>query len=231
MKIKWGALVTDGRNKIGGHVASRNGAGAYIRTKVTPLNPNSESQSGVRASFSGRAQAWRGLTEAQRLTWIGAVLNFVSTDIFGDKITPSGFQLYMKLNSNITAIAESVLTDAPTPASVFSFTTFSATYTIDTHVLTAIFTAAIPATDKVIISATAGVSVGKKFVKSEYRQIGVMDDSDTTPFDFTALYTAKFGAIPAVGLKIFVKVKPVCIATGQSGLARSSSAVIIADTP
>ena len=30
MKMKWGALVVDGRGKIGGQVASKNRAGAYL---------------------------------------------------------------------------------------------------------------------------------------------------------------------------------------------------------
>ena len=34
--MKFGALVVDGRNKIGGQVASKNRAGAYLRNKVTP---------------------------------------------------------------------------------------------------------------------------------------------------------------------------------------------------
>ena len=38
-KIKMTAIVADMRNKLNGSVFSRNRGGAYIRTKVTPINP------------------------------------------------------------------------------------------------------------------------------------------------------------------------------------------------
>jgi hypothetical protein len=47
MKMKFGAIVTEGRGKIGGHVASKNKSGAYLRTKVTPVNRQSVAQSNV----------------------------------------------------------------------------------------------------------------------------------------------------------------------------------------
>ena len=49
MKIKWGALVVDGRGKLGGHVAAQNRGGSYLRTKVTPSNPQTTFQTGVRS--------------------------------------------------------------------------------------------------------------------------------------------------------------------------------------
>lgn len=67
MKLKFGAIVVDGRGKIGGHVASKNGAGAYLRTKVTPTNPQTARQSFVRALFAAITAAWSGLTASQVL--------------------------------------------------------------------------------------------------------------------------------------------------------------------
>jgi len=36
MKTLFGAIVVDGRGKLGGHVASKNRHGSYFRTKVSP---------------------------------------------------------------------------------------------------------------------------------------------------------------------------------------------------
>jgi len=77
MKIKWGAIVVDGRNKIGGHVASKNRAGAYLRTKVTPVNPNTGYQAGVRNTLSTLSSGWRALEEAQRLQMLVSVIVYV----------------------------------------------------------------------------------------------------------------------------------------------------------
>jgi len=84
MKIKFGALVVDGRGKIGGHVASKNRGGAYLRTKVTPVNPQTSFQNAVRNRLTAFAQAWRGLAASQRAAWNSSVSDFSKTDIFGD---------------------------------------------------------------------------------------------------------------------------------------------------
>src|SRR5690606_18792227 len=107
MKMKWGALVVDGRNKIGGQVASKNRGGSYLRTKVTPANPQTVAQSIVRSIFTVLSQAWRTLTQAQRNAWNAAVTDWQRTDIFGDIKSPSGFTLYMRLNQNLSLIGES----------------------------------------------------------------------------------------------------------------------------
>ena len=99
MKIKFGAIVVDGRGKIGGHVASKNRGGAYLRTKVTPTNPQTTFQSAVRNRLTAFSQGWRGLTQAQRDAWNAAVSNFSKTDVFGDIKQPTGLNLYVKLNS------------------------------------------------------------------------------------------------------------------------------------
>jgi len=217
MKCKWGAIVVDGRGKLGGHVASKNRSGAYWRTKVTPSNPQSVRQLLVRQNFTGNAQAWRGITQAQRDAWISAVTNFTGTDVFGDSMTPSGFNLYVSLNNNLINVGESAIDDPPLPEAVDGFTSFSFVADTTAGTLIATFAPAITANTKVILWATPALSAGKKFVKSEYRQITVWDNTDTSPAPFSTVYIAKYGALPPVGTKIFVKLLPINITTGQSG--------------
>lgn len=93
MKTKFGAIIVDGRGKIGGHVASKNRGGAYLRTKVTPANAQTSAQNQVRNLFTSLTQGWRGLTQAQRDAWNAAVLDYSRTDIFGDIRNPSGINL------------------------------------------------------------------------------------------------------------------------------------------
>ena len=38
-KIKFGMMMTDASGKLGGQVFSKNRGGSYVRTKVTPTNP------------------------------------------------------------------------------------------------------------------------------------------------------------------------------------------------
>lgn len=228
MKVKYGAIVTEGRGKINGFVASRNKAGAYFRTKVTPSNPDTTYQAAVRSRLASRSQAWKGLTDIQRTAWNSAVGDFTKTDVFGDTQTPSGFNLYVALNNNIINIGESALTTPPVPQSVIAFTSLSVAAANGAQTLTVTFAAAIAATEKILLFATPAVSPGKSFVKNLYRQIGVLTSTDTSPYDAETEYIAKFGSIGEAGQKIFIKAVPVSVASGQAGSALSASATIAA---
>lgn len=226
MKIKFGALVVAGRGKIGGHVASRNRGGAYLRTKVTPVNPNTVYQAGVRNRLAGISTDWRALTAAERVAWNGAVADYAKTDIFGDIRNPSGFNLHQKLNNNLVNAGQAQITAPPLPEAVDAFATLSlaADYTLQTVTIT--YTPAIAADHMALVFGTPAISPGISFVKSEYRQFDVMAAADVTPFSIETEYIAKFGAIGAVGMQIFVQMVLINTNTGQAGIPFSASAII-----
>jgi hypothetical protein len=203
MKTLFGAIVVDGRGKLGGHVASKNRHGSYFRTKVSPSQPASTYSSNVRARLSTISQAWRGLTEASRILWNNAVADFKKSDVFGAIHSPSGFNLYQMLNNNSLTVGGNVIALPPQPVAVPSMTTLSAVCDNSDGSVTLTFTPAIVATEKVKLFASAALSGGKSFAKSELRLIGIMDSTSTSPFVATSLYTAKFGAVGTVGKKIF----------------------------
>jgi len=227
MKAKFGSIVVAGSGKIGGHVASRNRAGSYFRTKVTPVNPQSASQQAIRNRLTGLSQAWKALTAAQRLAWNAAVGDYAKTDVFGDLRNPSGFNLFQKLNNNLLIIGESQISDPPVPGAVYAPTSASLAVVTGSPALTLTFSGAIPATDEVKLFATAPVSAGVSFVKSEFRLIGVLTNSDTSPKVITSLYGAKFGAVSENGLKVFVKMVGVNKTTGQEGIGLICSAISV----
>lgn len=228
MKAKFGSIVVAGSGKIGGHVASRNRAGAYFRTKVTPVNPDTSAQATVRARLAARSQAWRSLTAAQRAAWNSVVSDYAATDVFGDLQNPSGFNLYQRLNNNLVNIGESAIASPPVPQNVANFTSFTLAGETGTESLTLTFAPAIQATEKIKVFATAPQSPGKSFVKSEYRQITVLDNSDNSPADLISEYQAIFGSTGTTGQKIFVKLVPVSVASGQEGIGVSASAITTA---
>jgi hypothetical protein len=228
MKCEWGALVVNGRGKLGGHVASKNRAGSYFRTKVTPINRRSTFQTAVRSRLASISSGFKTLTAAQIAAWNAAVGDFVHTNVFGQKVHPTGAQLYQRLNNNLVNIGIAQITTPPLPVNVSNMGTLTLTGAHGTPALSLAFTTPIPAAEKVILSATAGLSAGKNFVKSEFREIGVLVTGDTTPKDILTLYTAKFGSIPAAGKKVFIRVKNVNATTGQAGVGLTASCVIAA---
>lgn len=225
MKTLFGSIIVAGSGKIGGHVASKNRHGSYLRTKVSPSQPSSTYSANVRARLASISTGWRSLTQAQRSLWNGAVSDFKRTDVFGNMHNPSGFNLYQMLNNNLVNIGEAVLTTPPTPEAVAGLVSLRATV-VHAGAVTLTFTDAISADTSILVFATPAVSAGKNFVKSEYRQIGVIDNAATSPYVATALYAAKYGAAGEAGKKVFFRLVPVNKTTGQAGQAIEASAVI-----
>src|SRR5690606_4000781 len=117
-KIKFGMMMTDARGKLGGQVFSKNRGGAYVRTKVTPSNPQTLAQTIVRTNLGNISQLWNSLTTDQIAGWNSAVENWKSTDIFGDIKIPSGKNLFTKLNVNLLNTTRPVVLDVPEKQSV-----------------------------------------------------------------------------------------------------------------
>lgn len=211
-KIKWGALVTDGRGKLGGHVLSKNRAGAYIRTKVTPDNRQTTYQTRVRNIFALITTAWSALTSAQISAWNGAVSDWQRTDIFGDLKKPTGKNLYQRLNQNALNAGYPQMTTPPDKVVLPDTIITGATFTVAGNTLVFAGMSTDPGF-KALVSATPAVTRGTSFVKNIIRNIG-FDDLDT--YGAAAMgqnYIDKFGA-PQVGDKIFAGLQYVA-ATGQ----------------
>lgn len=219
-KIKFSAWLTDARGKQSGTVFSKNRYGAYTRNRVTPVNPQTASQTSVRNFLTTLAQAWRALTANQRSAWNAAANQFLSSNIFADVIRLSGFNLFLRLNRNLQSIGVATINSPPVPGSVFGLTTLSVVADTTGAGLDITFTAAIPVSDSVIVEATAPQSAGKSFFKSEYRIISILTSADASPQDEAAPYIVKFGALPPVGTKIGIRMTGVNETTGQAGTSR-----------
>lgn len=223
MKIKWGALVVDGRGKIGGHVASKNREGAYLRTKVSPVNPQTTYQQTARSLLANFSQGWRGLTQSQRDAWNAAVDSWKSTNVFADIVTPTGKNLYTKLNVNLSNIGKATINTPPLPVEVVEPVIAEVT-AADGDLTVGVTTESIVTGQAMLVFATEPVSPGKDFVKNLYRMLGVVTFTDETPVSINTQYTARFGAIPA-GQKVCVKLVPVVDTTGQKGVGTSACAI------
>ena len=226
MKIKFGAIVADGRGKIAGHVVSKNRAGSYMRTKVTPVNPRTTSQIAVRARLSTLSIAWRGLTAAQRAQWNAAVASFMSTDIFGDLRKPTGFSLYQRLNNNLAIIGVAAISVPPLPVGLTALTTITPTQAPGGATSITYAPTPVPAGHTMVVRATAPVSPGKSFVKSEFRIIGTVAAAAATPYVATTAYAAKFGGPGLAGQKVFFEAFYISITTGQRGLPIQASCIV-----
>ncbi len=222
-KIKFGMMLTDARGKLGGQVFSKNRAGAFVRTKVTPSNPRTSAQMLSRAILGTLSIGWNALTEAQRQSFNGAVENWQKTDIFGDLKKPTGKNLYVALNKNLEQSGQALVTSAPDKVDVPFLGTF--TVAIDTTAGTISgFGTAVPAGVVLQISATPQLNQGVSYTKGKYR---VLDYIPTGPIDAEEVYNnyvARFG-VPEVGSNVHIQLKFIAN-NGQAGLPVSVKSTV-----
>lgn len=213
MKIKWGALVVDGRGKIGGQVASKNRAGAYMRTKVTPVNPQTSAQTAVRVLFATISQQWSGLSAAARAAWNEAVAEWSKTDIFGDLKTLSGKALFQRLNNQAQSAGYAAVTSAPTKLEMVSGVITAAAMSTGSGTFS--LTGAYAGADaRVQIFATPALSAGTTFVKNKLRQIYSPVANALVEIDASDAYVNKYGNLTG-GENVYFGVKYV-LPNGQA---------------
>lgn len=232
MKVVWGALVTEGRGKAGGTVASRNKAGNFFRNRVTPTNPQTASQMEARATFSDLSSQWRALDESARAKWNAAAPDFPYTDSLGQPKVYSGFQLFMKLNQSLlTASVPTTLDEPPAKGDLPVLTINSSLFdmtnstTIDDASIT-FSSSSLPSGWRVQVFASTGLSAGVMSApKSQLRLIATATSITASVLDVATTYTARFG-IPSLGTKVFFYVEAVNSTTGVRFIVGTSWAIV-----
>lgn len=224
-KIKFGMMMTDASGKLGGQVFSKNRGGSYVRTKVTPLNPQSTAQMSVRGIFASISSAWSSLNESARASFQNFVSDYARTDIFGDLRNPSGKNLYQRLNQNLAISNQPAISVCVVPSEVPFANVVSASADISGTSFDVV-TGGNTTGSRVVAWATPSLSQGTSFVKNKLRQIGVYDGADELTANIWADYIAKFGT-PSAGANIFVGVR-VINANGQASPLETIKATVVA---
>jgi len=126
-KVLFGPVVSDARGKLGGLVYSRNTSGAYIRSKVSPVQPESAKQMAQRSRLIGISKAWVELTQGQRLSWKNFAIGHLFVDVFGLAKKLTGQMMYMKLNLALLSNGLTGINDPPTDLDVAALTSIGLT--------------------------------------------------------------------------------------------------------
>lgn len=224
-KIKFGMMMTDASGKLGGQVFSKNRGGSYVRTKVTPTNPQSAAQMSVRGIFASISSRWSSLTEAHRNSFNGFVSAYARTDIFGDLRNPSGKSLFQRLNQNLELSGQAQIDSCTSPVEVPFANVENAGGSVAANDFKVNYAGFLTGS-KVIVWATPQMSHGTKFVKNQLRQLIVADGADAGTVSIQSAYATKFG-LPIAGANITIGVR-VINANGQASPLETVKAVITA---
>jgi len=98
MKFK-SAIVTQASGSIGGLTAAHNKGGMYLRSRATPVNPQTAAQVAIRNAMSQLTTAWQEtLTAAQRDAWRTYAENVLLPDKLGEPRNIGGIGMYIRSN-------------------------------------------------------------------------------------------------------------------------------------
>ena len=219
--------MTDARGKLGGQVFSKTRSGSVIRTKVTPVNPQTQYQSVARALFGKISQRWRILTDVQRNAWASAAEEAAKTNVFGDQYFSSGKNFFQELNGNILNATDGSATifDTPplqTPPPIR--TLVAATFSLSGQEITLDLSGALgSATAYLIIEVTPYASAGRRNFSGSFRKLLVIAANGLpSAGDLYDFYVARFG-IPPVRAAVGIRVKGI----SESGAASPYSTIVV----
>lgn len=224
-KALYGAGLVDMRNKINGWVFSKNRYGGYVRTKVTPVNPQTDYQAKARQRLSNLSSQWRGLTDSERKQWRDAAQDFPVIDIFGNPQQLAGNALYVQLNTNLLVAGQSTISSPPLPEAIPNL--FIDGVSADTSGPTldiSVSENSDPTGFVVAVYSTGNVGPGIKFVKNRLRFLDIISISTGT-IDAQSAFDSRFGNL-IKGQRVSVQVRLISKTTGQAGIPAQGTTII-----
>ena len=180
-------LTTAVGGAIGNMVGLTLPAGQVLRARVTPSNPNSSAQQGVRATLGDLAAAWSAtLSVAQRAAWAAYAATLSFTSKIGTVYTISGFNAFCAANAARMVAGLSQVNDAPTTGGFAGFTSPTPSFVAATDKLSLAFTNTDPWANEVGGAMTARVSpigflAGVTFYEGPFVYAGKVTGAATPP--------------------------------------------------
>lgn len=98
-RIKFGAIVTDMRGKLGGHVFQKGNQSRVMKTGSVPRAVDNQFVRDGKERLSSVQAEWRGLSVADKARWQFFATQNPQFNVFSDPITLTGLQYYTKLAS------------------------------------------------------------------------------------------------------------------------------------
>lgn len=208
MKFK-SALITAASGSIGGMTAAHNKGGMYLRSRSTPINPNTPFQQAMRANLGSLATEWNDtLTDAQRSAWEDYASNVPIVDTLGEPRPITGLNWYVAINTIRLQAALDSLPDAPTIFARAFLTDIVASASEATQEISIEFDPDDPwATQdggNLYVYASRPLSPTRIFYKGPYRFAGLIAGAATPPTS-PQVVDAPFSFVENQSLKVLVR--------------------------
>ena len=190
-------IVSDKYTAIGGKIGTMvglmNKSGMCFRNLVTPANPKTSAQQGVRSTMSALATAWGSvLTAGERAGWEAYAATLEFTSKLGTPYTISGFAAYCGANAARIVAGLSRIDTQPVVGGFATFTTPTVTFTISDDKCNVAYTNTDDWAGEVGGAMTVrvcpiGFSRGIGFYEGPFQYIGKVTGAATPPTSPEAL--------------------------------------------
>ena len=219
MLVKLSGIYSDQCGKLGGSAAARNAAGLYLKNFKIPHNPRTPYQSTERNNFKAMVLQWQYLPYQSQQDWNKLASSTTRTNRVGDSYHPSGQNIFLSCNQNLFMVGRPALLSAPVLPSIPQFTKVSAVLTSFPSSFTLILSGGVLNSNIFYhFSISRPQSLGKNYLTVQIPQIGFINDS-LSSFTYTsAQYLTRFNITLVSGKSYFVRVVPIDIISGFSGL-------------
>lgn len=112
--IQFGSIVTQGAGAIGGQVIQRGRSSQILKQKGRQSVRRGSVNQPPRTKLAAVASTWRDLSSGDRGTWESTALTITRINRFGIAYVPTGYQLFMELNSNLQNFgSQAIIETAP----------------------------------------------------------------------------------------------------------------------
>ena len=199
--------------------------GQAVRSRVTPINPRTISQTAARTNLATASENWRTLTENQRSAWNAAAAAEMSKPRLGMSGRLSGQQLFTKINTVLATFGQDAVTAPPAHPQFPALAPQNLVITNTSGVITLKLTCPADPGQNTAVRASMPQSAGVER-PPRVALLGTCPTPASGAADITSLYVAKYG-VPAVGKKLFVSCNQ--FIDGYESLPTTFSAIVPAD--
>ncbi|SRR6266404_1216574 len=226
-KVIPSAAISRASGKIGGITFSRGPFGDVIVAKSIPINSESIKQLGIRSGFQALTKRWaQTLTATQQAGWVALAAAHKVPDVFGNLITLTGVQFYIKLNGSLRAISAAPIDTAPGALATGApgALTISAQASGTPHFT--VSPAVAPAGNEVpVLWSLHAVNIGAHALLRKLTTVKVMAAGAGGPWAILTEWNQQFGRLQT-GMVVVIKVQYTANDTGFQGVAYQASAIV-----
>jgi hypothetical protein len=208
-KVKYGAIVTELKGKMGGQVFQGGNVGYVMRNKGYTPGINSAQRQAANKSLVTSTQGWRSLTDAQRAAWVTGSVNWPFKDKFGNIYYGSGFQFYTAYTTNQRAITGTSDLVPNVPTSSTNPGILTGTYSLSGNLRLSWDNATVMTT-ALSFFGSAPYGAGKNGKNLNMKFLYNLVSAGDTHIDLNFSYPAQFG-FPPVGSYITFRVIVRCL--------------------